>query len=141
MLIAIGVLLFIAISGQLARFLTTENLEREDDLTLLKLQASGAWRAMLHTLDGCQSSSTCIANVKANAMSLRRKGSVKILELNSGTSYSLTGSTGKSRVAWAVIGQLPVVQCIDVKRTGNALTGISVKLESISRPIKKTATC
>ena len=38
-LIALGVLLFLAISGVLARFLSTENVERDDDLALIEAQA------------------------------------------------------------------------------------------------------
>ena len=74
-LIALGVLLFLAISAGLARFLTTDNLEREKD------------------------------------------------------------------VAWPVLGKLPVVQCIDVRRTGNALTGVHVTLLALSKPIDNEGNC
>ena len=65
--------------------------------------------------------------MKANASNprLRRSGAVKILSLNSPTAYSLTSATGTTRLAWTVIGKLPVVQCVEVSRTGNFLTGIT----------------
>lgn len=140
-LLAIAVLLFLAISGLLARFLTTENLEREDDLALIKAQASGDAKGMLAQLSGCGRSVSCLATVDANARSLRRFGQVKILSLTSATAYTLTGAQGKTRLAWTVIGQLPVVQCVEVRREGNFLAGISVKLLSVSRPISKEGTC
>jgi hypothetical protein len=72
---------------------------------------------------------------------LRRNGPVKILLINSKTSYSPFGQTGASRVAWTVIGRLPIVQCVNVKRTGNFLTGIHVRLLSISAPISNEGDC
>jgi hypothetical protein len=72
---------------------------------------------------------------------LRRRGAVKILQLTSSTAYSLTGATGKTRLAWTVIGELPVVQCIGVRRTGNPLSGIEVALVSLSAPIPNEGDC
>jgi hypothetical protein len=140
-LIAVGVLLFLAISGLLARFLSTENVERDDLLAVLKAQAAGDPRGMLDRLSGCHVGTSCAATVQANAGRLRRPGAVKILTLKSSTSYSLTASSGKTRVAWTVIGRLPVVQCAQVRRTGDLLRGISVTLLSLSPPISNTGVC
>ena len=60
---------------------------------------------MLERLGGCRASPSCVATARANASSLRRPGAVKILSLKSTTAYSLTGATGKTRLAWTVIGQ------------------------------------
>ncbi|HTA15869.1 MAG TPA: hypothetical protein VK781_13520, partial [Solirubrobacteraceae bacterium] len=76
-----------------------------------------------------------------DAAGLRRAGSVKILSLTSHTAYSPTGATAPTRVAWTVIGRLPVVQCVVVKRTGNPLTGVSVALLSLSAPIPNEGDC
>lgn len=142
-LIAIGVLLFLAISALLARFLSTENVERSDDLALLQAQARGDVNGMLDKLGGCRERPSCVATVRANASNprLRRAGAVKILQLSSPTAYSLTGASGKTRLAWTVLGKLPVVQCVDVRRTGNALTGIDIELLSLSAPIDNEADC
>jgi hypothetical protein len=140
-LIALGWVLFLAISGMLARFLSTENVERDNVLAALRAQASGDEHGMLSQLSGCRASPACDADVKANAAALRRSGSVKILSLTSSTAYSLTGATGITRVAWTVIGRLPVVQCVKVKRTGNFLSGVSVTLLSVSKPISNEADC
>jgi hypothetical protein len=140
-LLALGVVLFLAISGLLARFLSTENAERDDLLALLQAEISGNEEGMLSQLSGCRASPVCVASVKANATALRRSGSVKILSLTSHTAYSLTGATAPTRVAWTVIGHLPTVQCVKVKRTGNFLTGVSVALLSLSRPISNEWDC
>jgi hypothetical protein len=142
-LIALGVLLFLAISTLLARFLSVENVERDDDLALLQAQARGDVAGMLAKLSGCRQRPSCVASVRANASDarVRRSGAVKILQLSSSTAYSLTGTSGKTRLAWTVIGRLPVVQCVDVRRTGNALTGIQIELLSLSAPIDNEADC
>jgi len=135
------VVLFLAISALLARFLSVENAEREDLVALLQAQAQGDAPAMLSQLSGCQASAGCTATVRANAATLRRRGAVKIVTLSSPTAYTLTGATGTTRVAWTVIGRLPIVQCVRVRRTGNALKGISVALLTVSRPIPNEDEC
>jgi hypothetical protein len=98
---------------------------------------------MLAKLDGCRAHPSCVAAVRANAGNPRllRSGEVKILLLKSHTSYAPFGGRGKTRLAWTVIGKLPVVQCVDVQRTGNFLTGIDVKLTGIGAPIPNEADC
>jgi hypothetical protein len=137
----VSVLVFLVISGLLARFLSTENSERSDEEALLQAQARGDVRGMLSQLSGCRESPSCVATVRTNASSLRRSGAVKILSLKSSTAYSLTGATGRTRLAWTVIGRLPVVQCVQVRRTGSFLSGISVTLLSLSAPIPSEGDC
>ncbi len=142
-LIALGVIAFLAISVGLARFLQTENVERDADLALIESQARGDMQGMLAKLSGCSTRPGCLAAVRSNVANprLRRHGSVKILQLVSPTSYSLFGASGRTRVAWTVIGQLPVVQCVTVRRTGNFLTGIHVALTGLSTPIPNESDC
>jgi hypothetical protein len=135
------VLLFLAISVLLARFLTVENAERDDLLALLQAQARGDAAGMLARMPRCASTSRCAATARADASSLRRAGAVKILSVKSKTAYSLAGATGVTRLAWTVIGRLPVVQCVQVSRTGNVLAGLHVHLLSISAPIPGEADC
>jgi hypothetical protein len=140
-LISVGLLVFLAISAVLARFFSTENVERDDVLAVLQAQVVGNERGMLSQLSGCQAEPKCVAVVKADAAGLRRGGSVKLLSLTSSTNHSLTGSTGVTRVAWTVIGHLPTVQCVTIRRSGNFLTGISVALLSIGAPIPNEGDC
>ncbi|HEY5045831.1 MAG TPA: hypothetical protein VII53_08235 [Solirubrobacteraceae bacterium] len=136
-----GAILFLAISGVLARFLSAEGVERDDVLAVLQAQAAGNVQGMLAGQAGCRRSAACVARTRANAASLRRQGAVKILTLNSATAYALSGATGKTRVAWTVIGEPPIVQCVEVRRTGNFLKGISVTLLSIGAPIPNEGDC
>jgi hypothetical protein len=142
-LIALGVIVFVAISGLLARFLTVENLERDRDLALIQAEARGEAAGMIKRLAGCKTNPACVAEVHrilANPR-VRRPGAVKILNLESDTAYALDGKKGPSRVAWTVIGTLPVIQCVEVRRTGNFLTGIDVSLLRISPPIPNEGEC
>ncbi|MHB8533573.1 MAG: hypothetical protein ACYDC2_12715, partial [Solirubrobacteraceae bacterium] len=107
--IALGLLVFLVLSALLARWLQTENVERDADIALLEAQIRGDAAGMLSRLDGCTGKPSCVATVTANAKNPRllRTGAVKILQLESNTAYSLGAATGPSRVAWTVIGKLP----------------------------------
>jgi hypothetical protein len=135
--------LFLAVSFLLARFLSTENTERDDELALIQAQAKGDVPGMLRLLNGCRKRPSCVALARANAANprLRRAGAVKILSIKSSTAYALTGTSGKTRLAWTVIGKLPVVQCVQVRRTGNFLKGMTISLLSLSAPIPNEADC
>jgi hypothetical protein len=139
-LIALGAIVFIAISLLLARYLTTENQERDAVYALLRDQARGDARAMLRRLRGCDP--RCRANVEANARRLKRPGEVKILAYDSSTAYTLGSASGPTRVAWTIIDkQLPVVQCVEVERSGNVLAGRAISLLRLSVPIDRQGTC
>ena len=141
LLLAAGVLAFLAISFLLARYLTTENVERDDIFSLLRAEARGDVHGMLAQLDGCARRPSCASTVVTDARGLRRPGDLKILALSSATAYSLTSSTGLTRVAWKVPGRFPVVQCVLVDRQGSFLTGLSVTLRALGPPLAGTATC
>jgi hypothetical protein len=142
-LFAAGIVLVLLVGGLLARFLSVENAERAADLALIQAEVTGNTAAMFEQLSGCRHSASCVAAVKADASNpnLRRAGAVKILQLESKTAYSLSAATGKTRIAWTVIGSLPVVQCVNVRRTGSILAGIHVHLIGLSAPIDKEGTC
>jgi hypothetical protein len=140
-LAAAGLVLFLAFSALLARYLATENAERSDVLALLRAEAAGDSGTMIARLSGCAQHAGCVAQARRNAATLRRRGSVKILTLTSQTAHTLTSSSGVTRVAWTVIGRLPTVQCVGVTRTGNFLTGLSVTLTSLGAPIQGEADC
>lgn len=142
-LLALGTIVVLLVSVVLARFLSVENDERDADLALIEAEARGDLHGMLARLSGCATRPACVATVRQNASNprLRRLGAVKILSLKSSTAYSLAGASGKTRLAWTVIGQLPVVQCIQVHRGGNFLTGLTITLQSLSAPIAGEADC
>jgi hypothetical protein len=139
--IVLGVVVFLTISVGLGRFLTTENAERDAVLGLLGAQARGDESAVVSRLSGCRAAPSCLAAVHANVTRLRRAGDVKILSLSSNTAYALASETGRTRVAWEVAGRLPVVQCVLVRRHGNAVSGLSISLLALSPPIPNTGDC
>lgn len=138
---SIALVVFLAFSVLLARYLSTENVERTDVLGLLRAEAAGDPNGMIARLSGCRTHPGCVAQAKQNAATLHRSGSVKILTLSSRTAYALTSASGTTRVAWTVIGRLPTVQCVAVSRSGNFLSGLSVTLIGLSRPISGEADC
>jgi hypothetical protein len=141
-LIALAVVAFLAISFELARYLNTETQERNAVYVLLKDQARGDARAMISRLYRCDADPTCTATATRNAARLRRAGKVKILAYDSKTSYALGTARGPTRVAWTVIDNgLPVVQCVDVERTGTVLAGRAIRLRRLSPPIDRQGTC
>jgi hypothetical protein len=138
--VALGAIVFLAISFLLARYLSTENRERDAVFGLLRDQARGDAQGMLRRLSGCDA--RCRANVEADARRLKRAGDVKILAYSSSTSYALGHSEGPTRVAWTIVDkQLPVVQCVQVERTGNVLAGTTINLRRLSVPIDRQGTC
>jgi hypothetical protein len=139
--IVLALVAFAAISAILARWLSTENAERQAIVALLEAQARGDAPAMLRALAGCAPRPACRTAVADLARRLRRPGAVKILALQSETSRALTAETGTTRVAWNAPGRLPVVQCVRVRRTGNVVTGTSVTLLGLSSPIARTGSC
>ena len=142
-LIAITLLVFLVVSGLLARYFSAENAERADFLALVEAEHSGDVDAVLGRLDGCRTEAKCVAQVHAivSDARVRQQGQAKLLQVESKTAGSLFGASGKTRLAWTVLGGHPVVQCVNVRRTGNPLTGIDVKLLSISSPISNEGKC
>lgn len=136
-----AVIVFLAISLLLARWLSTEGTERDAVHELLTAQARGDAAAMLAQLHGCKDAA-CRATVARNARTLKRRGSVKIVSYESGTSYALGSATGPTRVAWTSLQQgLVEVQCVTVRRSGSVLAGRSVTLLRISAPIDRQGSC
>jgi hypothetical protein len=133
--IAVPVTLVVLVVGFLsARFLTTENRERDAIFTLLQREAAGDERGVLSHLHGCDAA--CAAKLHAFLPKVTGAGTVKIALLDSGTSYTLGTSTGTSRVVWVHgVDSRPIVQCVVVRRQGGPLTGRSVSLLALSAPL------
>jgi hypothetical protein len=140
--IAVAAAAFLLITVFVARWLTTEGRERDEVTALLRAQAQGDAGAMLGRLDGCRDEPRCALLVRDNARRLRRAGRLEILAYDSATAYALGKRTGPTRVAWRVEGRgLPVVQCVEVSRTGSVLAGLSVTLRRLSAPIGRESSC
>lgn len=142
MAIVLGVIAFLGVCFVVARWLTTEGRERNAVLELVRAEARGDVNAVVARLHGCAADPACVRQVWTVVARTRRPGTVKILLLESGTAYAIGSATGTSRVAWTVIdGGLPVVQCVAVRRTGNAVVGREIELGRLSLPIDNEASC
>jgi hypothetical protein len=138
--IFLAVSAFLAISLLVGRWLSAENAERGDVLELLRAQARGDVTGMLKELT-CRDAA-CLAVVRKNAQALHFPGDVKIVLLQSGTAHALTGRTKPTRVVWITSKHdLTTVQCVLVRRKGNAIAGTSVSLLRVSAPIPRESSC
>jgi hypothetical protein len=139
LLVAVPVAVVVLAVGFLAaRWLTTENRERDAVFALLEREAAGDAGGVLSRLDGCDAA--CAAKVRAFVPRTRGAGAVKIARLDSGTAYTLGDSTGTTRVVWVHgVESRPIVQCGVVRRRGGPLTGRSVSLLRLSAPLADNA--
>jgi hypothetical protein len=125
---------FLGLSFVVARFLTTENVERDRLLALVQHEAAGDAPGVLSRLSACDAA--CAAKVRATVLRVRGPGAVKIARLDSATAYSLGSSEGWARVVWVRgVNGRPVVQCVRVRRHGSPLTGRSVSLLRLNAPL------
>jgi hypothetical protein len=140
-LIAAGVLVFLAVSAVLARVLSIDGAERAAITALVQAEARGDAMAMAARIEGCGRSRFCQQRVAADVAALTRHGQVSILQLNPSAGFSLSSTLGTARVAWRAGASLPIVQCVRVRRAGNALSGLHVELLEISARIKSDSDC
>jgi hypothetical protein len=140
-LIALGLVVFLFISAVLARVFSVDGAERAAITGLVQSEARGNTAAVIGQIHNCQQSPACRQRAAADASSLTRAGSIKILELNPSAGFSLGSTLGTARVAWRAGNALPVVQCVRVRRAGNALSGLHVELLEVSLRIKSDAGC
>ena len=141
LLVALGVVLFLAISVGLARVLGANGAEESAITALVKAEATGDQSAMLSRIQDCAQSPLCRSRVAQNVANLRRPGAVTIIQLEPSTSFSLGGVVGTARVAWKAGSSLPIVQCVRVRRSGDVFGGLTVQLLEISARIKSDSSC
>jgi hypothetical protein len=139
-LIGIAVFLFIAISAMLARALSATGTERSRVLDIAKAQARGDANAVLRMTPACAAQPACAATTRAFVAKLTKPGAVEILQYRPSVNLPLTTETATGRVAWRAGTNLPVVQCVRVRREG-PISGAGVEVLSISAPIGNEAAC
>ena len=138
--VSIGVL-FLVVSVVLAQVFSAESAERSEITALVQAEARGDLQGVVSRIQSCRTRPACLARATADVQKLARSGSIAILEINTSTSFSLAGGTGTARVAWKAPSSLPIVQCIRVRRTGNALSGLKVELLELSARIPSGNDC
>ena len=140
-LILLGVVVFLVISGLLARVLSVGGAEDGALTSLVRDEASGDPNAVIAAISGCQTSAACRARAAENAAAFKHGGAVQIAEINESAGFSLGSTVGTARVAWLVGGSLPRVQCVRVQRAGSVLAGYRIKLLKVSARIPGGADC
>ena len=138
--VAFGVFVFLGLSFLLARGLTGAGTERSKVLDVLEAQARGDAPAVLDQLPACRAEPACAQVTRGRVAELRAPGRVEILSYTPSARLALTRETGTGRVAWRAGSDLPVVQCVRVRRDG-PLTGGAVELLALSAPIAREGAC
>ena len=134
-----GVVLFLAVSAIIGRWLAADGSERAKVERMLEAQARGDGDAMAREIDPCDDG--CRAEMRALAARLKGPGEVEIVRYDSGTSHALGSRTDQTRVVWRRGEGLPTVQCVTVQRKGTVLTGPRVTLLALGAPIGREASC
>lgn len=140
-LIGVAIVVFVAVSAILARVFSVDGAERSAITSLVQDEARGDVNHAVAQLQGCEQSAACRSGVEANVVALRRPGNVSILQIEPSAGFSLGSTLGTARVAWSAGASLPIVQCVRVRRAGNALTGLHVELLDMSRRIESDSVC
>jgi hypothetical protein len=141
LLIGAAVVLFVAVSAILARVFSVDGAERSAITTLVQDEARGDVNGAIAQITNCDQSAACRNAIEANVAALRRPGTVSILQIEPSAGFSLGSTLGIARVAWSADSSLPIVQCVRVRRAGNALSGLHVELLEISKRIESDSVC
>ena len=135
-----AIVAFAAASFLVARWLSTDGVERAKVERLLEAQLRGDVDAMAREIDRCDA--TCYDRLERLADRLKKPGAdLRIARYDSKTSRALGDETAPTRVVWFLGEDLPTVQCVDVRREGTPLTGPTVTLLRLSAPIGREASC
>ena len=135
-----AIALFGAVSFLVARWLSTDGVERAKIERLLEAQGKGDADAMAAELDECYAA--CRERLERLARRLRSpREELRIARYDSKTARALGDATGPTRVVWFLGDDLPTVQCVQVRRRGTPLTGPTVTLLRLSAPIGRESPC
>jgi len=140
-LIGVAIVVFVGVSAILARVFSVDGAERSAITSLVQAEARGDVNQAVAQIRGCEQTAACRAAVEANVVALKRAGNVSILQIEPSAGFSLGSTLGTARVAWRAGSSLPIVQCVRVRRAGNALSGLHVELLEISGRIESDSVC
>src|SRR5947208_6461743 len=126
-LVVVGIIAFVVISALLARALSADGAERAAVTSLVQAEVHGDATRAQAQVRGCSATPSCRARVAANIVALRRPGALAVLQLETSTGFSLSGTLGTARVAFRIGNSPPIVQCVRVHRAGNVLSGLEIE--------------
>ena len=137
----VGLALFLLVSAILARVFSLDGAEGAAITMLVKDEAAGNEPGAVSRIRGCAAQPSCRARVGANVAALARPGQVSIIQIQPSAGFSLSSTVGTARVAWKVGSSLPIVQCVRVRRAGDAISGFRVQLLAVTPRLKTDADC
>ncbi|MDQ6821256.1 MAG: hypothetical protein M3076_13130 [Actinomycetota bacterium] len=132
---------FLAVSAVLARVFSLDAAERAAISALVIDEAAGNATAAVSHITGCARRSSCRSRITADVSALAHSGGVAIIQIQPSAGFSLSGTLGTARVAWRVGSSLPIVQCVRVRRAGNAISGFRVELLGLTPRIATDGAC
>src|SRR3954465_5794581 len=97
-LIPVAVVVFLLVSAGIARALSAAAAERGAIGELVRVEAKGDAAGGVTRLEGCDPA--CARAQRRNATRLRRRGAIRVLNLEPSTRFALGGVRAKTRVAW-----------------------------------------
>jgi hypothetical protein len=140
-LIVLGIVVFVLVSGMLARAFSVDGAERGAITSLVQAEARGDQAGVVASIQGCTARPACRARVAGKVAPLRHAGAVSIIQIQPSAGFSLGSTSGTARVVWSAGGSLPVVQCVQVRHAGNVISGLHVELQAVTRRLQTDADC
>jgi hypothetical protein len=141
-LIAAVVVVFIAVSGLVARVLSAASAERSAVVTLIEDQVSGDVAGAIAGVKGCAADTGCSSRTRIRVARLRSpRDRVEVVRFDGPSRFVLGARTGVARIVWKTKTGLPTVQCVRVRRSGDVLSGFHVSLLAVSSPIGREESC
>jgi hypothetical protein len=130
--IGLAVVLFVVISVLVARAVGVGDAQTAAITDLVKAEARGDTSRVIALTENCRQNAGCRTRAAALTATLRRPGTVSILQVSPSANVAVAGSVGTARVAWTVGGSLPRVQCVRVRNAGSVLSGFTIELLRVS---------
>jgi hypothetical protein len=140
-LIVLGVVLFLAVSAVIARFLGAATAERDRATGILRLQARGDVEGVVNDIEGCRADPSCVSRIVAQVKRLRTPGRFEIVRVENVAGLAIGSRTDTARVVWRAGSRLPTVQCVRVRRSGNPISGYDVDVLALGAPIGRESSC
>lgn len=141
-LILAGLLVFVAGSLAVGRILAARGAERSLLEGVIRDQAKGDANALADGLPNCGTGTKCRAETQALVAKVGGPGKpLEILQITGGAGSGPGAAEGVARIAWHTGDSLPVVQCVAVKKSGNVVSGFTLSVERVSKPIAREGAC
>lgn len=140
-LAGLAVLAFLLASGALARVLAAAGAERAAVVSVVEAQAAGDPDHVASLVAGCRADPACRRRIERDLRRLRSSGEATVLRIDGPSRLASGARTGTARVAWRPGNRLPIVQCVQVRRSGSLVAGFQVQVVAVSEPRPPQAGC